>query len=125
MPKSNKPTWKDAERKIARILGAQILDDETDPKVQRVPVTGRGRGNAPDVRHPFYSLEIKHGRRAISAFLADAWDQAVKSVRGEQIPMVILHKHGTPYDDSLVVIRLADLEKFRQFGTKDTAASTA
>lgn len=108
---------------IAEVLGAVVVDEETP--VERIPVSGRRRGDKPDIRHPFFSIEAKHGRKAISAFLADAWDQACKSVRGQQIPMVILHKHGTNYDDSLVVIRLADLEKFRQFGTKESADPSA
>jgi len=40
--------WKATERRIAALLGGR-----------RVPVSGRGRGNAPDIAHPWLALEVK------------------------------------------------------------------
>jgi hypothetical protein len=44
--------WKTAERRIAKELGGT-----------RVPVTGRGRGDVPDIEHPALSVEVKSRRR--------------------------------------------------------------
>jgi len=48
------------ERRIAALLGGA-----------RVPVGGRGRGDQPDVRHPWLSIECKD-RIAPPAWLPDA-----------------------------------------------------
>jgi hypothetical protein len=44
----NRGSWKQAERSIAALLGGE-----------RVPVTGRQRGDAPDIAHPTLSIEVK------------------------------------------------------------------
>lgn len=41
-------SWKSAERRIAAILGGE-----------RVPVSGRGREDSPDIEHPILSVEVK------------------------------------------------------------------
>src|SRR5690606_6113413 len=60
---------KQAERSIASRLGGT-----------RVPVTGRQRGDAPDIEHPTLSIEVKavgKGKRPlITERLKDALDQA-------------------------------------------------
>jgi len=48
--------WKAEEREVAARLGGE-----------RVPVTGRGRGHAPDIQHNWLSIEVKSGRNALSA----------------------------------------------------------
>ncbi|GIV61536.1 MAG: hypothetical protein KatS3mg044_0402 [Rhodothermaceae bacterium] len=53
-------TWKAVERKVAERLGGR-----------RVPVTGRSRGDAPDVAHAWLSIEIKH-RARLPAWIEDA-----------------------------------------------------
>lgn len=88
-------TWKKAERKIAGLLGGV-----------RVPVTGRGRGDMPDVLHDVFSIEIKH-REALPDWILDAMRQAEASRRGNQIPIAILHQKGMAYEDSLTVVRLS------------------
>ncbi len=85
-------TWKNVERQIAKRLGGE-----------RVPVTGRQRGSAPDIEHDWLSH-----RKTLPAWLADAMSQAVASQRGEQLPMVVLHEKQMNYDDSYCVIRLRD-----------------
>ncbi len=89
-------TWKACERAIAGILGGE-----------RVPVTGRQRGSAPDVAHDWLSIECKH-RKELPAWIHDAMSQAEASKRGTQLPIVILHESGQKYADSLVVLRLSD-----------------
>lgn len=80
-----------------------------------MPVTGRTIGSAPDIKHPLYALEVKHGRQ-IPALVIKAMRQAVASVRGDQIPMVVLHPEGARYDDSLIVIRFGDLARLQGMG---------
>lgn len=89
-------TWKHVERELARLLGGR-----------RVPVTGRQRGSAPDIEHPWLSLEVKH-RKTIPRWLLDALAQAEASKRDGQLPVAILHQHRMEYADSLVVVRLRD-----------------
>ena len=95
-------TWKSAERKIAELLGGK-----------RVPVTGRQRGDAPDIEHPFFSVEVKHWQ-TLPNWLHEAMEQAEKSVRGNKIPIAVLHETGTKYDKALTVVRLGDMIKLYQ-----------
>lgn len=90
-------TWKKAERKIAELLGGV-----------RVPVTGRGRGDMPDVLHGILSIEVKH-RDGLPEWILDAMRQAEASRRGDQIPVAILHQKGMAYEDSLTIIRLSSI----------------
>lgn len=90
-------TWKAVERRIAEFLGGE-----------RVPVTGRQRGNAPDVAHPDFAIEVKH-RERMPFWLKDAMDQAVKSRRGDQLPVVILHEKNQRVENCYVMIQLKDL----------------
>ena len=53
----------------------------------RVPVTGRGRGDAPDIAHPTLSIEVKAGK-TISTRLSDGMEQAKASIRGDQYPIL-------------------------------------
>ncbi len=88
--------WKATERRIAALLGGQ-----------RVPVSGRGRGDQPDVRHPWLSIEVKD-RAALPAWLLDALAQAEASASPDQLPVAVLHAAGRRHADALVVLRLAD-----------------
>src|SRR4051794_6667924 len=89
--------WKYTERRIAALLGGR-----------RVPVSGRQRGDAPDVAHPSLSIEVK-SRKNIPRWLGDALAQAEASATGEQLPVAILHARGQRFDDSLVLVRLKHL----------------
>ncbi len=86
--------WKATERKIAALLGGR-----------RVPVSGRGRGEAPDVRHAWLSIECKD-RRALPAWLLQALAQAEASAAPHQLPIAVLHAAGQRHDRALVVLRL-------------------
>jgi hypothetical protein len=89
--------WKRSERRIAEILGGR-----------RVPVSGRQRGDAPDIRHPTLAVEVK-ARRTLLAWIEDALQQAEASARDGQVPVAVLHQHGQRYRDALLVMRLGDL----------------
>lgn len=93
--------WKEAERRIARLLGGQ-----------RVPITGRARGSSPDIDHDKYSIEVKH-RESYPDWLMEAFEQAdmARKVSGdnEKISLVILHEKGQPYTDCLTLMRLRDM----------------
>lgn len=113
--KSNNDTWKSAERELASRLGGYLAEDEREDSdgnksSERIPVTGRRRGSAADIKHPRYSIEVKHGKQ-IPALLIKALAQAVASVRGDRIPLVLFHPHNGRYDDTLVIVRLKDLPR--------------
>ena len=94
--------WKAVERRIAKYLGGE-----------RVPITGRQRGSAPDIKHEWLSIEVKQ-RESLPAWVHDAMDQATSSqifmpVEAKfQLPVVILHETGKRIEDDYVVLRLED-----------------
>jgi hypothetical protein len=88
--------WKATERKIAALLGGR-----------RVPVSGRGRGDAPDVAHPWFAIECKD-RATLPAWLLDALAQAEASAQPDQLPVAVLHRAGDRHDHALVVLRLVE-----------------
>ena len=90
--------WKRTERAIAARLGGE-----------RIPVSGRGRGDAPDIRHERFSLEVKQ-RRQLPAWIRDALAQAKAAARGDQLPVVILHQLGGRHDGDVVLMTLAAFE---------------
>ena len=91
------PAWKRTERAIAGRLGGQ-----------RVPVSGRGRSDAPDIAHDRLSIEVKH-RATLPAWLLDALGQAEAAARDEQLPVAILHAHGRRHGANLCVMSLDTL----------------
>lgn len=82
--------WKATERFVASVLGGT-----------RVPITGRQRGDVPDIAHPRYSIEVKR-RSAPTAF--PSWlTFAIHKAEGEGREAVVL------IDDErgpLVILRL-------------------
>lgn len=94
--------WKRTERKIAEILGGR-----------RIPISGRQRGDAPDIAHDTLSLEVKN-RKSIPAWLTEALTQATASSRDGRLPVAVLHQQGKPYADALCVIRLEDLAEYME-----------
>ena len=89
-------SWKRTERRTAAILGGR-----------RVPVSGRQRGDVPDVTHPWLSVEVKH-RQSLPAWILGAMSQARAAARSDQLPVAILHESGQRHADNLVLVRLAD-----------------
>ena len=86
--------WKACERRVAELLGGR-----------RVPVSGRTRGDCPDVEHPTLSIECK-SRKKLPAWIEDAMKQAEASARDGRLPVVVLHQDRAPYAESLVMLRL-------------------
>mgnify|MGYP004452264601 FL=1 len=82
-------TWKQSERRMATILGGE-----------RVPVTGRERGHAPDIEGVTWAgrrvaIEHKYGKRILSARLGTAIDQAKAACRASSdIPLVTIEETG-------------------------------
>jgi hypothetical protein len=77
-------------------------------------VSGRGRGDQPDIAHPWLAVEVKD-RATLPAWLLDALDQAEKSATPAQLPVAVLHRAGDRHDHALVVLHLADCVAW--FGT--------
>jgi len=95
----NRATWKASERRMAEALGGQ-----------RVPVTGRGRGSAPDIEHPLFAIEHKAGR-VMSPRLLKAVDQAMAAAAGtDKTPLVTIEQSAGMGRQSrrFVLLRLED-----------------
>jgi hypothetical protein len=103
-------TWKSLERFWAAKLGGK-----------RVPVSGRTRGDQPDVEHPLWAIEVKSGK-TLSSRLQEGMAQAVKSAeiaferepgKPKKIPLLcITHSRmGSKGSVHWVAMRLEDFEK--------------
>lgn len=93
-------TWKSVERALASRLGGV-----------RNPISGRQRGDKADIEHPTLSLEIKH-RKKLPDWIWDALDQAEKSKKNGQTPVVILHENKKHHDNDVVVLKFSDFILF-------------
>ena len=92
--------WKACERRVAELLGGR-----------RVPVSGRTRGDCPDIEHPYLSIECK-SRKKLPAWIEDAMNQAEASAKDGRVPVAVLHQDRAPYAESLVVLRLDDFAEY-------------
>ena len=92
--------WKRSERRTAAIVGGE-----------RIPVSGRARGDVPDIAHPWLSIEVKH-RKSLPNWIIDAMSQARAAARSDQLPCAILHEAGRRHDDNLVLVRLGDFREW-------------
>ena len=93
--------WKAIERKVASRLGGR-----------RVPVSGRQRGDAPDIEHYWLAIEVKQ-RKSTTAWIYDALDQAQKSQTDSfQLPIVVVHETGRRHDDDVVMMTLKDFQEW-------------
>jgi hypothetical protein len=104
-------SWKRSERAIAARIGGR-----------RVPVTGRQRGDVPDVAHHLFAVEVKHRRRPLR-LLDFGMLQAIAAARGSQIPVLVLHTTGRRHADDYVVMRLGDWCDLNGSIAADTCAS--
>lgn len=107
--------WKQAERRIAAILGGE-----------RVPVSGRGRGYAPDIEHPALCVEVKT-RAKLPDWIENAMRQAEAASEVDsryfdlphKTPITVLHNDRKPYRDALVLIRLSEFSDLvREFQSR-------
>jgi len=99
-------TWKKFERWVGSFLS------ELGDRAVRIPVTGRTRGDSPDVTSNYLSIECKY-RKQIPLWIKDAMDQAVKSnTRGQdnktKVPVVFLKEKGSSFEDTLIIFRAKD-----------------
>lgn len=90
--------WKAFERRAAKFVGGE-----------RVPITGRQRGSAPDIEHSWLSIECKY-RKSVPEWIKDAMRQAVASARPRQMPVVILGEKGADIKDALFIFRAEDVK---------------
>lgn len=95
---TQRATWKAYERAVAKFLGGL-----------RVPITGRARGDAPDINTPLFAVEVKL-RKNFPVLIAKAMQQAEASVRDSKLPLVVIGKAGIghPVRKSLAVMYLED-----------------
>lgn len=100
---SQSKAWKTAERAWGAFLGGK-----------RVPVTGRARGDAPDVgpaeegQHWPWSVEVKYGK-VLSARTRTAMVQALAAAKDGQTPIVcITHREAGKRDNEHYVVLRAD-----------------
>ena len=88
--------WKDNERMIAKYIGGE-----------RVPITGRQRGDVPDIKHNWLSVEVKL-RMRIPEWIKNGIDQAEKSAVGQQMPVLIIREKFQKADDALICMTLKE-----------------
>lgn len=88
--------WKACERRVAKYIGGE-----------RVPVSGRARGDKPDIDHNFLSIEVKY-RAKFPFWLHDAMAQAEASAMPRQMPCVILCEKGQETGETFICFRLRD-----------------
>lgn len=91
--------WKQNERMIAKYIHGE-----------RVPITGRQRGDAPDIRHNWLSVEVKL-RMRIPAWIKNGIDQAQKSAIGHQMPVLIIREKFQRIDDAIICMTLKEFRK--------------
>ena len=94
-------TWKKFERWVGTFLS------ELGDQALRVPVTGRTRGDSPDVTSNYLSIECKY-RKQIPLWIKDAMAQAVASSRGGKTPVVLLKEKGSKFEETLIIFRAKD-----------------
>ena len=103
--------WKAAERELAERVGGR-----------RVPVTGRSRGDRPDIEHPWLSIEAKSWS-AMPERVVTALRQAEAAATAGKLPVALIHGNGERYEAALVVMRLGDFMDW--FGGGRTEERTA
>jgi hypothetical protein len=69
-------------------------------------ITNKGQAAA-DVTHKLFCVECKT-KKNVPAWLLGAMTQARRVAQPEQLPIVVIHPHGAPYRDDLVVLRMSD-----------------
>ena len=94
-------TWKKFERSVGSFLSE--LGDHS----LRIPVTGRTRGDSPDVTSEYLSIECKY-RKQIPLWIKDAMSQAIASSRDGKTPVVFLKEKGSSFGDTLIIFRAKD-----------------
>lgn len=84
-------SFKNTERAVAKSLKAKRT----------------GHLGIADVQNDWLSAECKH-RKELPTWMTDAMSQARTHAREGQLPVVILHKHGTKHVENLVLLTFGD-----------------
>ena len=90
--------------------------DKSWKKFERVPITGRTRGSAPDVESLIFSIECKY-RESIPKWIKEGMEQAIASssvmFKGDRmkVPVVFIKEKGSRMDDTFVVFKLGELKE--------------
>ena len=100
--------WKQQERNWADMLGGK-----------RVPVSGRQRGDQPDVAHPDYSIECKAGA-VLSTRVLDGMEQAIAAMKDRQTPIVCISNRKKGGQNTSAKYVLMRAEDFVELATKVT-----
>ena len=96
---SHRRSWKRNESEVAEFIGGE-----------RVPVSGRQRGNQPDIKHPWLAVEAKL-RMRVPAWIKTGMEQAEKSAMGHQMPVLIIREKFQKVDDALICMTLKEFRK--------------
>lgn len=105
--------WKESERQLAQRVGGR-----------RVPVSGRARGDVPDIDHPWLSIEAKSWG-AMPERVVSALRQAEAAATDGRLPVALIHGNGERYDQALVVMRLGDFMDWFGAGGRPAEERTA
>jgi hypothetical protein len=87
---------------------------------ERVPVTGRVRGYAPDVSHSWLALEVKSRKSMLKiieemmlqAEAARDWSKRRSPSSAALLPVGVYHVTGTHFDRAFVFMRMRDFENW-------------
>jgi len=88
--------WKACERRVARYIGGE-----------RIPITGRQRGDVADIKHNWLSVEVKY-RKKLPDWIKDAMSQAKAAQRGGRMPVVIMCEKGEEIGKAWIMCELGD-----------------
>ena len=102
----NRSTWKRHEREFAELLGGK-----------RVPVSGRQRGDHPDVAHPKLSIEVKVGA-VLSTRVLIGMEQAIAAMKEGQVPLVCISNRKKGGQNTSAKFVLMRAEDFVELTTK-------
>lgn len=96
----HKNTWKQGERRIAKIFGTN-----------RTPLSGgRSRHTKSDSLHDKLFIEVKHRKKLVAETL---WNKTCKEAKEEnKIPIIVLLKKN--YPDPIVICKLKDFSKISE-----------
>jgi len=106
-PQARRRAWKARERAVALEFGGR-----------RVPVTGRSRGDAPDVEHHWLCIEVKAWEN-LPERVHDALHQAEACAVGDKLPIAVIVANGMATRDGMVVMRVKDFQSWFGNGRND------
>ncbi len=73
-----------------------------------MPITGRQRGDAPDIKHNWLGVEVKY-KQKFPDWMTDAMSQAKAASRDNQLPVVIMCPKGEDTGKCWIMCELNEL----------------